>query len=167
MKARLSPLDLHSYFVIDVGCTANPAYQPDKPVLLELEDQIVETALATPGSEGNDEKDAYRVVLHIRQKAPPEKNAPYNFHIVLHGWFGVHPGVPADTCAQLVETTGGSILFGVAREILRNLMATGPYLPILLPSVSFHPNAPELKAPAPEIALPVPKKKKLTRKSKT
>lgn len=145
MKARVSPLELHSYFVTEVSCTANPKYDPAKPPQLELEDLQVETRACPPKTNGNDEQDMWRLLLTLRQNVSPEKNAPYNFFILMQGWFSVQAGafVPEQT-PQLVETTGSSILYGVAREMLRSIMATGPYLPLILPSVSFHPAAPAI-----------------------
>ncbi len=161
MKARLSPLDLHSYFVTEVQCTSNPKYRPDDEIALEFSDLQVETRVCDPKTDGNDEEDMWKVILIARQNVGAEKNSPYNFSIILQGWFGTKvEELGPEKTRQLMETTGGSILFGTAREVLRNIMATGPYLPLLLPSVSFHPCAPEATL-KPKIA---PPKKKLAKK---
>lgn len=151
MKARVSPLELHSYFVTEIGCTANSGYDAEKETLLSFEDLQVETRSCPPKTDGNDEENLWRVLLTARQNVGPEKNAAYNFFILLQGWFSVSKSFPSEAIPQLVETTGGSILYGVAREILRNVMASGPYLPLLLPSVSFHPAAPA-PTPAAEVS---------------
>jgi len=143
MKARVSPLELHSYFVTEIGCTANSRYDPTASVKLEFEDLQVTATACPPNSDGNHEESMWRVLLSAKQNVLPEKNSPYNFHITIQGWFSVKKGAfPEDKITQLIEITGSSILFGVAREMLRTVMATGPYLPLLLPSISFHPAAP-------------------------
>jgi preprotein translocase subunit SecB len=167
MKARVSPLELQAYFVTAIGCTANSEFDPEKPTHIAIEELAIEAHMP-PRSGGEDKDSAWKVLLTLRQNLPPERNAPYNFHIVLQGWFAVLADSPEDQSAQLVETTGGSILYGVAREILRSTMAAGPYLPMLLPSVSFHPMAPEIPDPARPVGAhrdePIPTSKKRSRR---
>jgi len=47
----------------------------------------------------------------------------------------------------VVRTNGPSMLYGVAREMARDLTARGPFPPQVLPSVSFIPDAPAAPAP--------------------
>jgi len=49
----------------------------------------------------------------------------------------VHPGYPAEKRAQLVQVTGASLAYGMAREVIANLTARGPHGTFLLPSISF------------------------------
>jgi hypothetical protein len=61
------------------------------------------------------------------------KNTP--LCLVLVGILEVSPNCPK--CKQLAEVNGASMLFGAAREIIR-FTSRGPYLEIIIPSVSFY-----------------------------
>ena len=91
------------------------------------------------------------VTLSIKQNVGPEKNSPYNFFIDIQGVFTARETVPPEKIRGFMENTGGSVLFGTAREVLRGILATGPYLPLVLPAVVFVSDAPQ---PAPAPALP-------------
>ncbi|MES2568600.1 MAG: protein-export chaperone SecB [Verrucomicrobiota bacterium] len=141
MKARISPLEFHGSFATGLGFNANPQFDPSKPSNLSFTDLDIEVNAYAPGTPQNEDSTAWHVTLRVKQNVGPEKNAPYNFFLDLQGSFTVRAQFDAEKVPQLIETTGGSILFGSAREILRSVLATGPYLPLLLPAISFHPLA--------------------------
>ena len=62
------------------------------------------------------------------------------------GLFQVAADYPADKVPWMVETNATSVLYGTAREMLRSVMTTGPYPPLLLPTGSFY--EPKNTAPA-------------------
>ena len=130
-----SPLTLRNYFVEKLTFSANPEFEPDKVVSLELDDIRIESLLREVG-EGD--ASVWQVNLRLVQNVPAERNAPYNFSVVLIGFFEVAPEYPEDRRRRLVETNARSILYGTCREIVRATTAQGPYGPMLLPSVSFY-----------------------------
>jgi preprotein translocase subunit SecB len=135
MKGHPSPLKCRGYCVTELALTANPQHQPREKVSLDFADLTIEaSAEAVTPKEG---ASFWRVALRVCQNVGPDKNSPYNFAIALLGTFDVHPEFPAERAKQLVETNGSSILYGAARQILRDAMSSGPYRSLLLPTASF------------------------------
>jgi preprotein translocase subunit SecB len=116
--------------------TSNPEHKPGERVRLDFDDLMIEaTTEDVPQEKGGP---LWRVALRVRQNVTdPDKNSPYNFAIALLGTFKAHPKFPADKVRHAVEVNGSSILYGAARQILRQAMANGPYTPLLLPCASF------------------------------
>lgn len=140
MKTTLSPLRCRTYFVTELTLTANPLHKADQPQSLDFKD-LQTTAAAEPQPQAKEPR-TWMVTLRVQQNAAPEKNAPYNFTISLVGHFIVHPSYPEAGLRQLVEINGASILYSAARQILRDAMSSGPYRPLLLPTVAFQQDAP-------------------------
>lgn len=137
MQAHPSPLKCCGYFVTELVLTANPDYDANKPSALDFKDlQVTSTADVLP-QEKEHQKPLWRLLLRVHQNIGPEKNAPYNFVLVLLGHFEVHSDYPADKAKQLAEVNGSSILYSAARQILRDAMNNGPFRPLILPTVSF------------------------------
>lgn len=135
MRTMPSPLKCRGYFVTELMVTANPEYDAKTSAKLDFKDlQVEASAEAVPNESGTR---VWRVMLHVRQNVGPEKNAPYNFGIVLLGHFEVHPEYPDAKIRQLVSINGSSILYSAARQILRDAMHNGPFDALLLPTVSF------------------------------
>jgi preprotein translocase subunit SecB len=147
-----SPLELTAYFVTELILTANLEFLPDKPTRLRMEDLRISVDLRR--QEG---KPPWQIVLKVQQNVGPDRNSPYNFALTLIGLFDVHPTFPVDKTEDMVRINGSSMLYAAAREILRTDMARGPHLPLLLPSISFHPPKPEnaIAAPNPPSMPPV------------
>lgn len=139
MKPFASLLDCVSYFVTDLSVTANREYQPEQAPNLNWDDIDIDTHLAPPSADVNH----WQVTLKITQNVPVEKNAPYNYSLTLVGLFEARKGGAASDAEKLVRINGSSVLYSVAREILRGAMAKGPFMPIMLPTVSF--NVPDSK----------------------
>src|SRR5439155_22261424 len=80
----------------------------------------------------------------ITYQPQANSNVPYFFSLELVGFFEVAEAVPDDRIDRLVKTNGPSMLYGIAREVVRDITSRGPYLGVLLPSVSFYepPTAP-------------------------
>ena len=136
MQAIPSPLKCRGYFVTELMITANPAHDIKGSAKLDFKDlQIESSAEALPSESG---ARMWRVLLQVRQNVGAEKNAPYNFAVVLLGHFEVHPEYPADKVRSLVSINGSSILYSAARQMLRDAMQNGPFAALLLPTVSFN-----------------------------
>ena len=150
MKPRSAPLECLGYFVTEMAVEANPKHDPGKNKSLNVNDvQVDANAIRHEGGDNS----RWRVVLTIKQEVDAEKNAPYNFRLGMMGEFRVGVKVAEDVAERLIRTNASSILYGAAREILRTAMATGPFPPLLLPSVSFYyepGTATDAKAPEPE-----------------
>jgi preprotein translocase subunit SecB len=144
MKA--SPLNLRDYYVTELSVTTNKNFDLQKPVSMKFEDLVVERHLI----QHNDAKNGspWQLTLRVHHTSAPERNAPYQFTLELVGFFDVNAKVPAEKVETILKVNGASMLYGAARQVIRSATAQGPYLPVLLPSVSFY--APKESAPAPE-----------------
>ncbi len=81
----------------------------------------------------------WQVTLKVWQNVTNGKNIPYEFSVEVVGLFEISsvPGVEIKDPEKFVRINGSSLLFGVAREIIRNNTSAGPYVPIMLPTVNF------------------------------
>ena len=131
---NLSRLELQNYFVTSLSLTANRNFDGHKPRAACISDLLVEPFLQV------DKKDArhWQVTLKITYRPGPDVNAPYHFAVEIVGLFHVAADYPPDKVSWMVETNATSVLYGTAREMLRSVMTTGPYPPLLLPTGSFY-----------------------------
>ena len=142
---NLAPLQLVSYFLTDLNCQANSQFKGDKETKFDEKDLEVGACVeAIKGKAGR-----WQVTLNVKLQPAADANSPYSFCLNLVGvvcWVG--PEVPEDKLETIVRTNGPSMLYGVAREVARDLTARGPFQPLMLPSVSFIPGT--LLAPTPK-----------------
>lgn len=141
---KLAPLQLEGYFLTDLNCQANPQFRAEKETKFQEKDLEVGAAVHPI----KDRPNRWQVSLNIRLQPAPDANSPYSFCLNLAGiicWVG--PELPEEKVGALLRTNGPSMLYGVAREMARDLTARGPFPPLVLPSVSFIPDAPAAPEP--------------------
>lgn len=131
---KLSPLELQNYFVTALSLTANRNFDGQKSPAACISHLLVEPFLK---ADENDPRH-WQVTLKVTYRPGPDVNAPYHFSVEIVGLFNVSAEYGADKIQWLVETNATSVLFGTVREILRSVMTTGPYPPLLLPTGSFY-----------------------------
>jgi preprotein translocase subunit SecB len=129
---KLSPLQLEHYFVAESHVTASRQFKSDEPAAIraeniEIDHQVKPTA----------ENRQWEVNLRVQFTPGPEVNTPYFFTIELVGFFRADATYLPDRLERLVATNGPTILFGIAREVVRNLTGHGPHPPMILPTASF------------------------------
>lgn len=129
---KLSPLQLDNYFVIESHVTASRDFNPAAPSDVRAEEIIV-----TRDIKPTDENRHWEVTLRIQFTPGPGVNTPYFFTLEIVGLFHADPEYLEERLDRLVKTNGPTILFGIAREVIRNLTAHGPHAPMLLPTASF------------------------------
>ena len=135
---RLVPISLISAFTTEITVRANGSMRVDQSPTLDISDLRCEHVTLQP----SEKQPHWRVQLMIMQDATPANNAPYSFRIVMEGGFVLTPDFPADQAERFVTINGTSILYGLAREQLRSAMSSGPFVSIMLPSVTFAPASP-------------------------
>jgi preprotein translocase subunit SecB len=164
-----SQLNCKAYFATGLSLHANINYKAGDPIALKWEDLRVDSSVEKP-----DEKTlVWQVTLNVSQDIMQGKNVPYDFSIEIVGLFDIAKiaGVEIKDPEKFVRVNGSSLLFGVAREIIRNNTAAGPYASILLPTVNFcsYQKIEELKVAQPkpiEQTPNVPQTKKRSNKKK-
>lgn len=142
---KISPLQLTEYFVTEFHFTLNSTFKPDQPLELKLDELIVCNECKC--AEGDPRR--WLVTMELKYQPASDTNTPYIFSLDLIGMFEVSPKFEEARIERTVCTNGPSVLFGIAREIIREQTARGPEGPFVLPSASFLPDDP---APTPTIA---------------
>lgn len=140
---KISPLLLERYFASDLHFTANRQFNTEKPV--EITD--AQYSVQANALRNKEEAKQWQITLQIKYQPAALANAPYSFSLEIIGFFKVAGGFPEEKTEQLVQTNGATILYGIAREIVRDVTARGPHPAMMLPSVSFF--EPAKKAPPP------------------
>ncbi len=138
-------ISLIEYFATDLVLGTNHTFAPDKPVKFDDKDLQVDVAIKQNGQAPRDGT-RWQVTIEIRHQPAPEVNFPYSYRVVLVGQFGIGPGVQPEDEERFVKIQGASVLYSMAREIVRALTGRGPYRPVILPTVSFY----EQKTPTAE-----------------
>ncbi len=162
---RPSSIELERYFVTDLNVSANLTFDENKPTGLTIDDLATEPECF---SEKADPRH-WMIRLRVKNTENKERNTPYFFSIEVAGFFKVNENVPSERVGDFARINGASILYGTAREVLRNAMSLGPHAPILLPAVCFldatpetaQPKTPPRKRTLPEATKKTPRKRTL------
>ena len=135
MKA--APISLVDYFATDLSLATNRNFAADKAVQFVDSEFLVDVALK-PISPTTPTDRVWQVTLEVRHTPGPETNFAYSYRVVLVGQFSVAPRVEKTEEERTVRIHGASVLYGMAREIVRALTGRGPFRPVILPTVSFY-----------------------------
>jgi preprotein translocase subunit SecB len=147
---KISPLQLQQYFVTEFHFTLNSSYKVDQGLQL-----IVEELLTTTDCKMVAGNSRYWVVtLELKYQPAADTNTPYIFSLGLVGMFEIAAQFDEAKIDRLIRTNGPSVLFGIAREIVREQTARGPDGPFILPSASFLPEESADPAAQPALAPP-------------
>ncbi len=134
-----SPLQLIRYLVPEIACSANPAFDPEKPCDGGLEQFSVEASVNHQDAPKDTAGNAWSLEMRLSQKLPEGKNFPYKFELTVVGFFICKDGVPPQAGEErFVRINGSSMLYGAARELVRTTTAMGPWGALLLPTISFY-----------------------------
>lgn len=131
---KLSPIQLLDYHVTSLTVEASSSFQRDKPMDLDPVDLQI-SASSKLLSDGDDPR--WAVTLSLRHEPVEGKNIPYRLVIELVGLVSTVMKKIDEGVNHAVEVNGPSMLFGAAREILREATARGPHGSIIIPSASF------------------------------
>lgn len=130
---HLSPVECKNYVVLEAHMDVNTAFDAEKPLELVLSDLEIQHSL----HQGEDKPNEGIVRVQVEMKQDEKKNVPYHVRVHLAGNFSIASAFPEEKKALFLKTNGASILYGVARELIRDLTSRGPHSQILLPTVSF------------------------------
>lgn len=137
---ELAPLQLIRYWIDDLEIHANRQFDAEKEAghfldSLEVNSNISD--LDPPEDVTGDVGLFWLISLSITVGDEDKAKDPYGIHLNLSGIVQSSPKVDAESVRRLVAVNGPSMLFGVAREVVRNITASGPFPAVLFPSVSF------------------------------
>ncbi len=134
-----SGLQLERYFFVKVDIQANQQGPANSG-------GVVTTHLEV--SKDNNDPSRYMVALTVKLAVVEGKTAPYFGEVTVLGVFHVVAGAhktghhkPDD----LVTVNGASILYGVAREMVANVSARGPWPAVTLPCMNFNASGQQQK----------------------
>lgn len=134
---KLSPLQLLEYFVAEFHFTLNTRYDATKPLERKLEEL---QAIPKCDKQANDSR-RWTVVLDLNYQPAVETNTPYIISLKLVSVFEVTKDYDDSLAQKLVQTNGPSVLYGIARELIREQTARGPDGIFVIPTASFVPDA--------------------------
>ena len=127
-----SPLQLKQYFFTKINCEADLNYKDPNPKAGNKLEVKVRSNIAP---RKDNEKD-WRVILDINVSSP-DKPMPYKLDLQVTGFFEVVTGYPENKVRELIRITGASLLYSGAREFVLGITSRGPWVPVLLPTISF------------------------------
>jgi hypothetical protein len=138
-----APINLLDYFATEIALTANPEFDANHPLEFRAGDFVAEpTVLRSPS--GAIER-RWQVSLEIRHSLGEGVNYPYSYRVRLVGFFRAEDWLMAESEERTVRIHGASVLYGMAREIVRALTGRGPHRAVLIPTVSFYDPPPAVK----------------------
>lgn len=141
---KLSPLQLIEYHVTKLSVEACASFLRDKPMDLDPSDLEVDADVKLLN---DGEHPRWAVSLILRHEPKDGKNVPYRLTLEMVGLVSSFANKVDDAINHAVQVNGPSMLFGAAREILRDATARGPHGPIMIPSASFFTTPPPTNAP--------------------
>ena len=144
------PLQLELHFYPAIKIEADKNFKPGTPAQAKLNLHQVKSMINNDAFHWEVEQ---TIVMEPEGKAP----IPYRVFLKVIGHFGVAESMNKEKIPELIEVTGGSMLFSAAREFILMVTARGPWPPVALPTVRIVPE----QAKAPEgLAVKEPKPKK-------
>ncbi len=132
-----SALQLERYFFSKVNIEASKHIEPPAQI---------GTTTRLEVARNNKDKNRFLLSLTVALTAQKDTPAPYCGEVQVIGFFLVHPDVPKDKKEKIICINGATILYGVAREMITNVTARGPWPAVTLPCLNF--NDPDMTTPA-------------------
>ena len=134
MSCHIAHVKLLDYFVKSFSFDTNMKCEKEKP--RDLSDVSIQNNWRPLKKH----KNRYAVFLNLEMRAPEGKNTPYAIKMEMFGYFQVPDEMPEELREKMVKTNGSSILYGAAREIIREMTSRGIFRKIYFPTVSFARN---------------------------
>jgi len=133
MSCHIAHVKLLDYFVKSFSFDTNMKCEKEKPR------DLSNVSIQNNWRPLKKHKNRYAVFLNLEMRAPEGKNTPYAIKMEMFGYFQVPEEMPEELREKMVKTNGSSILYGAAREIIREMTSRGIFRKIYFPTVSFAP----------------------------
>lgn len=132
---QASPLELETYYLESLKWSLSSSFDASEDeVRLALSAEEIECDVQRADLEAP-RYAAYR--LQLSSKSLEGKPQPYDWEIVLVGYFRLHDTVPDDRVIALMDGNAPAVLFGAAREAIATALSRGPFRAPMLPGVNF------------------------------
>jgi len=154
---KLSPLKLSSYFCSDINFSANREYDPSKPVELRIE----EFACTHKVEQLAEQERTYQVTICVKHQTSKKSNGPCSYSVEVVGFFEIAAEFPKEKAERAVRVNAPSVLYGIAREVVRSITSHGPFNAVIVPTLTFieeSGSTPSVPLPENRLAKVEPKK---------
>lgn len=148
MAVQISPLQLEGYYVREFHFLVRPSLEGQVPLTLQQGLHPQSPELFNPGdlsiniqagaAPNPQEPNRLMALIEIESRTPPEIRFPYDFRVVLVGYFRLAIELPAEDqqrAMAALKNTAASVLYSAARELIAVATGRGPYAAAVLPTV--------------------------------
>jgi len=136
-------MQLENYFAEELSFQVRQDYQPDLENLPKLSPSDLEIEVRLGGSKENPFKKMCHLTISLKEKL--EKAFPYNFKLVLVGFFEMESSCAENEIDVLLKNSAPSMLFTAARELLLLVTGRARFQPLMLPTMAFLPKETDSK----------------------
>lgn len=136
---NVAPLQLKTYFVTEIELKTIPSYNPKRKQSYKFKNFQHDVKFLV-----NDQVPGiWQVPLTLKYLADKNDNTPYEFNLMIVGFFEVVKDYPKEKAESLVHINAPALLYSAAREIIATITGRCPWGTILLPTVNFLPGKPK------------------------
>jgi preprotein translocase subunit SecB len=147
LTLHLSPLQLEGYYVREFHFAVSPGLEEQARLAMQpglhlqgeslFEPDPLSVNVLSGGGPNAEDPTRWSAVIELKTQHKPETRFPYDFRIVMVGYFQVHipPGDKPGDFEAALKTGATSILYSAAREFIAGVTARGPFPAVVLPSV--------------------------------
>jgi preprotein translocase subunit SecB len=146
---KLSPIQFAGYFINELHFSFRSALWEKMhlsvapgfhfvPVETPSLDPVTISVSSSGGAHAQDPS-LWRVELTVESDNPPEITYPYDFRVVMVGYFRVNFEDAPDNIELVIKNNCAAVLYSAAREALATATGRGPFPSVVLPSFSFAP----------------------------
>lgn len=123
-----TPLQLEQYFFPKVAVTANPQFDPNKPV--EISEPKLDVMVRRHQSDAN----RFAVEVRLRLPSTAEENCPYSVELEAFAAVKSTGEVPGNLIENVIAHNSAHLLYGASREMIALITGRGPFAPLFLPA---------------------------------
>lgn len=147
MPVEVSPLQLEGYYVREFDFRVRPDLLEGQPLVMQFGLHPQLSGLFNPGDMtvgmqagiAFNHQDPYRLMaqLEVRSQNAPEIRSPYDFRVVMVGFFRLGAEPPPEQmqlALDALKRTALSVLYSAAREYIAGATSRGPFPGIILPT---------------------------------
>jgi preprotein translocase subunit SecB len=148
MPVLISPLQLEGYYVQELHVAVRQDPESPRPLFFQLglhpqleglynpDDLTINTQIQ--GAANKEDPNRLVSIVQIETRTEDGAKFPYDFRVVLAGYFRLTAEVPAEDRANAIHalrTTAASVLYSAARELIASVTGRGPYPAAILPTI--------------------------------